>query len=37
VLEGPRDLRRLPAQRISPSGRLALMLDRAAAARLSRD
>jgi 6-phosphogluconolactonase len=37
VLEGPRDLQRLPAQRIAPSGRLGLMLDRAAAARLTRD
>lgn len=37
VLEGPRDLRRLPAQRIAPSGRLGLLLDRAAAARLKRD
>jgi 6-phosphogluconolactonase len=37
VLEGPRDLRRLPAQRIAPSGRLGLMLDRAAASQLKRD
>ena len=34
VLHGPRDLVRLPAQRIAPSGRLRFCVDRAAAQRM---